>query len=311
MFSTKQLHFAINTLLILALIFFSAVGGIYILDAKSGLLQKLKPSPTPFPKYKGYEKSFEFKQTGGIFSLGKELFPELPQSLKEKENQKWADLYCLNFSETGKSRNLASVSEDVQDGSLIAGLKKIENYLYSDERVLHYEDGRTVVENKGKRSKKEITYSAICKDNTTYYVLFRGSTVMTKENPSLITTVSAAGGVLSGQGHFAVFEKTGTFSLFESLQQSIKAIQVEVSQKENYLPYYGCSNVVGRTGNQVYIRCGGGDGMAGGQQILSVDLVTKSIIEVAFCTNMFPRKYDFKKTSCYDESGSIYFQKDI
>lgn len=282
--------------------------------------QAVLPSPTLKPT-----KSLEFKKTSDIFSLSKERFPDLPQDLKDKQDQDWKAIYCLNFEETERPKNFESVSADIKENELITGLQEIGNYEFSDEQVIQDMDGTKTVENQGKKSKKGILYESICKDEQNYYVVFTTTepNLFKKQGFFRVSTVHAAGGTYWGPANFAIINKDGKTTILENLNkisQKIALTDIEydknnypkgyVMVKENFLPYYGCRNIVGVLEDQVYITCGGGDGPGAGGGIFQINLNTKLVKEVAFCSNIFPQENNFKKESCYDEKGTIYFQKD-
>ena len=308
---------AINILLL--------VGAFYLGMQYGGQKAKLnKQAVLPSPTFKP-TKSLEFKKTSDIFSISKERFPDLPQELKDKKDQAWKAIYCLNFEETERPKNFESVSADIKENELITGLQEIGNYEYSDEQVIQNMDGTKTVENQGKKSKKGILYESICKDEQNYYVVFTTTepNLFKKQSLFRIGNVYAAGGMYWGPANFAIVEKSGKTTILENLNkisQKIALTEIEydksnypkgyVMVKENFLPYYGCRDVVGVLGNQVYITCGGGDGPGAGRGIFQINLDTKLVKEVAFCSNIFPQEYNFKKESCYDGEGNLYFQKD-
>lgn len=282
--------------------------------------QAYQEAQTPLPT--GVLKYVKMDNT---FPLAQKNYLDLPQTLKGLKDQKWQTLSCLEPDGYGKQMNIETISADVHDNRLISALNNIKNYEYSDEKWVINEDGSKTLTNQGKRSKKGIIFETICKDEQNYYIVFTTTALDLFKPQSLFTpkVVYAGGGGYWGPGNFALVNKNDEISIIENLNDNSVKIEIPnlaynkrmypkwyVMKKEHGLPYYSCRNIYGVSANQVYIECGGGDGPGAGRGIFQINLMSKQIREVVFCSNAFTPEYGYEKESCYDETGDIFIQKD-
>lgn len=192
---------------------------------------------------------------------------------------------CLNEVENLDNR--------VKDDYLLGQIRKIENFRFSDEIKLLYEDGHTQIENKGERSVRTVTFLSVCKTNTHYFFLFQ----------SYGPKVHIGGGG-SEPTHFAYTDLNNNFVLIE--EPSIANKSIKAPGEYGGVPYYGCRTFYGFTENYAYYSCGGGDGPGGAGSLFQINLGTKRIIEKDYCQFGISAA-DENYVSCYDENSKQYY----
>lgn len=195
------------------------------------------------------------------------------------------ELECLFENESYKISQIRVIPED---GTLLDGLAKIENYEFKNRNS----------EN-NKKLAMGIAYTSICKSGLEYFVLFD-----TTEKPQslFVSTVNAAGG-WSPPTNLSYFNDTD-FIIFEDLSYSYPAeLIVNNPNKTRNIAYFGCRRIIGVNSDKVVLSCGGGDGCCGGSSLYEVNLKSQVIVEKATCYRGLEEK------SCYNDKGVMYFNQ--
>lgn len=271
----------------------------------------------PIPRVK-----YSFSKAKGIFSSDKMYF-QLPKQLELLKEKNWNELECLNLGEdnTGEDGGgwvtLRLLDQDLNNKILSTGLQKIESREYSDAKTIFAEDGKVRVFDEDKKSQKNIFFNSICKDSNNYYVLF-----YTQDKPTSslleVKKALAGGGGPPGIFHLVLIDQSGELSsIIEDLASKTEYIKVQKESQftklnKNYndhsMAYGGCWEVLGVLDSVVYLHCGGGDGGGFGGGIVSVNLSSQLIQELAFCSNVYPSDGNNGKLICFDGLAKPYFE---
>ncbi|HOZ03317.1 MAG TPA: hypothetical protein PKX78_02370 [Candidatus Woesebacteria bacterium] len=277
---------------------------------------QIEISPTPLGQI-----DLEFQKVDNLF--WKEIFTELPPDVINRMNSNRSDLDCIDFKGTDDYRNFSTLAASIQDEKLIGAMQKIEDKAILERQIEEEvrEDGtrysRTIEAN--------VLYRSVCKDETKYYVLFTINRNVSWQQISklLIPEAYAAGGV-GDVYSLMVVDQNGETYIWENPIASPESIKIYdpdldterfpngyAESSKMGIPYYSCNHIASVNDQNVYLACGGGDGPGSGSSLYEVNLSTKKIKEVAFCTNLVPQKNNFTIESCFDEMGNIYFKKNL
>lgn len=182
--------------------------------------------------------------------------------------------------------------------------KLIESYQYSDEEWYADETGKVIRTNQGKTSSREIAYSSICKLNGIYFFSYSG----------FGPTVHVGGGGTE-PSHFAFSDGLGNITVIDNIVSKSVHITLpkpkysdDISEPTSTsgIAYYSCGDIIAANNLEVLIRCGGGDGPAGGVGIFLVNLADKSVREKVFCFSNAAGNYS---KVCYRQNGERYIEE--